>query len=53
MWCLPKVAQEQELRPEGPLAMFPASPTLKEALEKVRTSQNSLNHLPPLQSGIS
>ena len=34
VWGLNYVASQQELRPKGPSAMFPVSPTLKEASDK-------------------
>ena len=34
VWGLNKVDQQQELRPKGPSAMLPVSPTLKEALDQ-------------------
>ena len=34
VWGLNEVAQQRELRPKGPSAMLPLSPTLKEALDR-------------------
>ena len=43
VWGLNDMASQQELRPKGPSAMFPVSPTLKEALDKFEQDFQAAN----------
>ena len=50
VWGLNKVAQQRVLRPKGPSAMLPVSPTLKEALDRFEQDFKAAN--PPEESFI-